>query len=370
MQFLIHFLQSFWQTTGEMAPYLLFGFFATAISGLIVRPDFIERHLGQGSKFSIMKAALIGVPLPLCSCSVIPVAVSLRRYGASRGATIAFLISTPQTGIDSIVVTYSLLGPVFTVLRPLAALISGLAGGYFIDRLTAGQKKPEPALPPENDPECCCGKNGNNGGKTLNRITTALRYGFMILPRDIGNALILGLTISALIGAFLPENFLGNLMGTGLKPMLIMMVVAIPVYVCATASVPVAAALLLNGVTPGAAFVFLMAGPATNAATIAAVWKVLGKKTALLYLLVVAVFTITFGLMIDYLFASAGIPISGGHMGHSGLPPFIKNTSAIILLTLIVFARILPCVSHGCHSRLDSPRRSLRRSLGRESSKM
>ena len=286
MQFLIHFLQSFWQTAGEMAPYLLFGFFATAISVLIVRPDFIERHLGRSRKFSILKAALIGVPPPLCSCSVIPVAVSLRRYGASRGATIAFLISTPQTGVDSIVVTYSLLGPIFTVLRPLAALISGLAGGYLIDRLTAGKNEHEPAPPPENDTQCRCEENGTKGenGKKTNRITTAFRYGFMILPRDIGNALILGLAISALITAFLPENFLGNLMGTGIKPMLIMMLVAIPLYVCASASVPVAAALILKGITPGAAFVFLMAGPPTNAATITAVWKVLGKKTALLYL--------------------------------------------------------------------------------------
>lgn len=321
-----------------MAPYLLFGFFATAISVLIVRPDFIERHLGQNSNFSILKAALIGVPLPLCSCSVIPVAVSLRRYGASRGATIAFLISTPQTGIDSIVVTYSLLGPIFTVLRPLAALISGLAGGYFVDRLTSGQKQTEPAPSPENDPECRCGKNGN---ETLNRITTALRYGFFILPRDIGNAMILGLAISALIGAFLPENFLGNLMGTGLKPMLIMMMVAIPLYVCATASVPVAAALIMNGITPGAAFVFLMAGPATNAATIAAVWKTLGKKTALIYLLVVAVFSIIFGFTIDHLFTAANIiPASNGHPGHSGLSPVIKDVSAIILFGLIGIARL------------------------------
>jgi len=121
MQFLIQFLRSFWQTTGEMAPFLLFGFLATAISVLIVKPDFIERHLGEARKFSSLKAALFGVPLPLCSCSVIPVAVSLRRHGAGRGATISFLISTPQTGIDSILVTWSLLGPVFAIVRPLAA---------------------------------------------------------------------------------------------------------------------------------------------------------------------------------------------------------------------------------------------------------
>lgn len=334
MSFLIQFLQSFWQTAGEMAPFLLFGFLATTISVLIVRPDFIERHLGAAGKFSTLKAALFGVPLPLCSCSVIPVAVSLRRHGASRGATIAFLISTPQTGIDSIFVTYSLLGTIFTVVRPLAAFISGLAGGYLVNRFLpgedAGKDSPSPA-----DEKCpCCAK------KQVNRIMAALRYGFIAMPRDIGNALLVGLMISALISAFLPSNFLSNVMGTGLKPMFIMMIVAVPLYVCASGSVPVAAALMMKGITPGAAFVFLMAGPATNAATIAAVWKVLGKKTALLYLLTVAVFSIIFGLMIDYIFASAGISVSNGHIGHAGLPPLIKNASAIILFCLIVFARL------------------------------
>jgi uncharacterized membrane protein YraQ (UPF0718 family) len=333
-QVFYEFFQSFWQTAGEMAPFLLFGFFATTISVLIVKPDFIERHLGAARKFSILKAALFGVPLPLCSCSVIPVAVSLRRHGAGRGTTIAFLVSTPQTGLDSIFVTYSLLGIIFTIVRPLAAFISGLAGGYLVDRLVAetgtGKNSSSPA-----DEKCpCC------AGEQTGRLMPALRYGFITLPRDIGNALLVGLVVSALISAFLPGDFLGNIMGTGLKPMLIMMMVAVPLYVCASGSVPVAAALMLKGVTPGAAFVFLMAGPATNAATIAAVWKVLGKKTALLYLLTVAVFSIIFGLMIDYLFISAGISVSDGHLGHSGLPPFVKNASAIVLFCLIGFARL------------------------------
>lgn len=337
MQFFSQFLQSFWQTSGEMAPFLLFGFLATAVSVLIFKPDFIERHLGKAGKFSAFKAAVIGVPLPLCSCSVIPVAVSLRRHGASRGATIAFLISTPQTGIDSIFVTYSLLGTIFTVVRPLAAFISGLAGGYLVDRFAPGKDTAEAPSPAEaeNCP-CCAAKPANR----MAAILAALRYGFIAMPRDIGNALLVGLVISALISAFLPANFLSNVMGTGLKPMFIMMMVAIPLYVCASGSVPVAAALMMKGITPGAAFVFLMAGPATNAATIAAVWKVLGKKTAFLYLLTVAVFSIIFGMMIDYFFASAGISASNGHMGHAGFSPFIKNASAIILFGLVGFARL------------------------------
>jgi len=317
-----------------MAPYLLFGFLAAAVSVLFLKPDFIERHMGAAGKFSGFKAALFGVPLPLCSCSVIPVAVSLREHGAGRGATIAFLISTPQTGIDSILVTYSLLGPVFTIMRPLAAFISGLAGGWLVDRFSPG-KEGGADVSHAAARECfCCAE------KPVNRIAAAMRYGFIAMPRNIGNALLTGLIISALISVLLPPNFLGHVMGSGLKPMLIMMVVAIPLYVCAAASVPVAAALILQGVTPGAAFVFLMAGPATNAATIATVWKTLGKKTALLYLLTVAVFSIIFGFAIDGLFAAVNISASSAPMNHAGLPLFVKNLSAVVLFVLIAAARL------------------------------
>ena len=168
---------------------------------------------------------------------------------------------------------------------------------------------------------------------------SGLSYGFLTIPRDVGNALIIGLIISALIGTVLPENYLGNLMGTGIKPMLVMMLVAIPMYVCVTASVPVAAALLMNGITPGAVFVFLITGPATNAASIAAVWKALGKKTALFYLLFVIVFALAFGVTIDYLFSTVELFSSSMHAGHSGLPLWAKNISAVILFCLIAVAR-------------------------------
>lgn len=318
-----------------MAPFLLFGFFATALSVWIVKPDFIERHLGGGN-MSSLKASLLGVPLPLCSCSVIPVASTLYRHGASRGATIAFLISTPQTGIDSFFVTYSLLGPLFAVLRPVAAFISGIAGGVLIDRFTAEKKDAGlPATPPHSNAEKCeCHQNGSG-------FMSALRYGFITLPSDIGNALLMGLIISALISTFFPPNFLGTILGTGLKPMLIMMIVAIPMYVCATASVPVAAAFLLNGVTPGAALVFLMAGPATNAATIATIWKIMGRKTAVIYLLVVAVFSLLFGWALDSLFSAAPLLEDPSHQHHAGLPSFIKDASAVLLFALLFITRII-----------------------------
>lgn len=333
MQILLQFSRSFWQTAGEMAPFLLFGFSFVVILALIVRPDFIERHLGEAGQFSVFKAAVFGVPLPLCSCSVIPVAVSLRQHGASKGATTAFLISTPQTGVDSIFVTYSLLGPVFAVVRPIVAFISGMIGGYLIDLFANGKDEPDGSHA-ENGTCCYCERNSTH------RIADAMRYGFITLPGDIGGALLLGLVISAAISAFLPPNFLGGLIGSGIKPMLMMMILAIPMYVCATASVPVAAALIMQGLTPGAAFVFLMTGPATNAATITAVWKTLGKKAVFLYLLTIAACALLTGWAMDSIFQSAQLFMEHHYHAHTGLPVFVKNSSAILLFLLIGISRL------------------------------
>jgi len=327
------FLHAFWLAAGEMAPYLLFGFAAAAVSGMIFRPDFIERHFGPGRKFSILKAVLLGVPLPLCSCSVLPLAVSLRKNGASRGATAAFLVSTPQTGVDSILVTYGMLGPVFTIMRPLAAVISGLAGGFLINRLDRG---PEAAAAPvAADPAACRCED-----KETSRFADALRYGFVALPRDIGGPLLLGLLVAALIGTVLPDNFLGRHAGAGIAPMLLVMLVAVPMYVCATASVPVAAALLMNGLSPGAAFVFLMAGPATSAASIATVWKSIGPRSAVAYLLTVAVFSLIFGLTMDVFFSTIPGTVSSLHAGHAGLPAAVKNACAAALFLLLAVVRV------------------------------
>ena len=212
----------------------------------------------------VIKASLLGVPLPLCSCGVIPVAASLRRHGASRGATTAFLLSTPQTGVDSIVVTYSLMGGLFALIRPVVAFITGLVGGWLVDAL-AGQDYGNATGVNPSAP--CAGECCALSVRRQNRLVRALHYGFVTLPRDIGKALVVGLIISGVIAAFVPDDFFAGVFGTGLVGMLIMMAVGMPLYVCATGSVPVAAALMMKGVSPGAALVFLMTGPATNAAT-------------------------------------------------------------------------------------------------------
>jgi len=291
----------FWHTLSDMSPYLLFGFLVAGFLTLVVPPAMVERHLGGRGMWPVIKASIFGVPLPLCSCGVIPVAASLRRHGASRGATTAFLISTPETGIDSILVTYSLLGLLFAVFRPVAAFISGIIGGGLVDAFD-----PSAAHERYNGPRCegaCCSVEPHQS-----KVLAALRYGFLTLPGDIGKSLFAGIVVAALIAGIVPDDFLGPYLakGSGLVGMLVMMALGIPMYVCASASVPIAAALILKGVSPGAALVFLMTGPATNAATVATVWKVMGRRTAFIYLMSIAGTALASGFILDYIFRVAG----------------------------------------------------------------
>ncbi|NQT89060.1 SO_0444 family Cu/Zn efflux transporter [bacterium] len=284
-------LEGMWGTLLAMSPYLLFGFLVAGVLSVFVSPSLVERHLGGHGLWPITKASAFGVPLPLCSCGVIPVAASLRRHGASRGATTSFLLSTPQTGADSILVTLSLLGPIYAIFRPLAALVTGIVGGLAVSVLTRNGE--EQGAPPEACTDDCC-----SGDAPANPLLRALNYGFVTLPRDIGKSLLVGLAVAGVIAAAVPSDF-ASTYGTGLTGMLAMMVIGIPLYVCATASVPIAAALMLKGVSPGAALVFLMTGPATNAASIATVWHVMGRRTAIIYLATVVGAAFGFGLLLD-----------------------------------------------------------------------
>ncbi|HBG77413.1 MAG TPA: hypothetical protein DDW84_00995 [Phycisphaerales bacterium] len=317
------FLQSFWSTIEKMSPYLLFGFAVAGILRVLISTAFIQRHLGGKGIWPIIKSSLFGVPLPLCSCGVIPVAMSLRKRGASKGATIAFLLSTPQTGIDSIFVTYSLLGLVFTIFRPVVALITGIIGGVATDMFD----KNAGAFTESIDDEHTAGQKG--------KFSTAVRHGFIVLPRDIGLAMLIGLLAAAFISVVVPNDFFADKIGTGIGAMILMMLIGIPVYVCATASVPIAAAMIAKGLTPGAAFVFLMTGPATNAATFVTIWKILGSRTAIIYILTVAVCALTAGVLLDSMFTGLGRDIQGHYHNMAATP--IEHISAIILLAVLAF---------------------------------
>jgi uncharacterized membrane protein YraQ (UPF0718 family)/copper chaperone CopZ len=315
----------------EMAPYLMIGFIFAGLLHLLFPKKKVRKYMGQNNFRSILNAALLGVPLPLCSCGVIPTGISFYKHGASKASTVSFLISTPQTGVDSIFVTYSLLGLPFAIIRPIVAFVTGLFGGLITKKI---DKSSAEILP----------DNGENGDKRTKgfypKIKEMFRYSFIEFLQDISNWLIIGLLIAALISVFVPDDFFADKMPNNFVGMLLILVIAIPVYICATASVPVAAVLMLKGLSPGAALVLLMAGPATNAATITMIGKVLGKKSLIGYLGAIITGALLSGLFIDYFLPPEWFRVSEhfGHMSHNHemLPMWLKTGSAILLTTLII----------------------------------
>lgn len=315
-----------WDVTGRMAPYLLFGFLVAGLLSVWISPAWIERHLGGRGPRGVLLAALFGVPLPLCSCGVIPVAASLRRHGAGRGATAAFLLSTPQTGVDSLLVTWGMLGPVIAIFRPVAAFVSGTLCGLWVDRVCAGQ--PEPVFPAAGAESCA------SGGSARSWPVRLLRHGFVVLPGDVYREVLIGLLVAGLLGALVPPSILGETAGSGWGAMLGMMALGIPLYVCSTASVPIALALIHAGISPGAALVFLITGPATNAATLAALVRLLGLRAAGVYLASLAVTALGAGFFLDGLLDHTGLR-AVCDLDAGGLTPG-HHLAAVALLAVLI----------------------------------
>ena len=325
----------------EMAPYLMLGFFFAGLLHLLFPKKRVRKYMGQNNFRSIFNAAMLGVPLPLCSCGVIPTGISFYKHGASKASTVSFLISTPQTGVDSIFVTYSMLGLPFAVIRPIVAFVTGLFGGMVTRKVD----------PETNDKNL---QNNENGDELpegfLPRIKEMFRYSFIEFLQDISNWLIIGLLIAAIISVFVPNDFFADRIPNDFIGMLVILIISIPVYICATASVPVAAVLMLKGLSPGAALVLLMAGPATNAATITMIGKVLGKKSLIGYLGAIITGALLSGLFIDYFLPQEWFRVSEhfNHMGHahSGmLPAWLKISSAVTLTFLIINGYIQKFIS-------------------------
>ncbi|HDP35226.1 MAG TPA: permease [Candidatus Hydrogenedentes bacterium] len=283
---------------GQMSPYLLFGFLAAGTLHVFVSPAWMRRHLGGRGMLPVVKSVLMGVPLPLCSCGVIAVTASMRKQGAGRGAATGFLLATPQTGVDSIAATWGMMGPALGVFRPVMALITGMVGGG----LAALFDREDDAPATGNS----CGDGCEDEERPERSVREVLRYGLVTLPRDIAKPLIVGVIIAGAIAALAPRDMLAPYIGGGVFAMMGMTVVGIPLYVCATASIPVALSFMHLGASPGAALAFLIAGPATNAATIATVWKVMGKTTAAIYLGTVFVGAVASGLLFDGISGSFG----------------------------------------------------------------
>jgi hypothetical protein len=288
-----HILNALLSMLGEMAPYILLGFLFAGILHAFVSPQLMIRHLSGSGFKEALKAALLGVPLPLCSCGVLPTAISLRRSGASTAATTSFLIATPQTGVDSIAATYSLLGLGFALLRPLAALLSAIPGGTLMGKLAHDMHLPE-----QEKGEMTVGELPPT---LTGKVREALRYGFIDMVASVGKWLVIGLLVAALITVLVPDDFFVRFAPYPFLAMLAVVVIAVPMYVCATGSIPIALSLMMKGLTPGVAFVFLMAGPAVNFASYTLLSRALGRRNTLIYIAIIAASAIGIGLVVDYL---------------------------------------------------------------------
>jgi len=384
-----HFLEALWQLSIAMAPYILFGLVFAGILHEIVPDSIVTKHLGSDNVSSVVKSTLFGIPLPVCSCGVIPLATSIKKSGASKGATLSFLISTPITGVDSILATYGIFGWIFTLYRIVTSMIIATAAGILtnifdkkcetedntVDRdiLTpttpvkttfggaVGAQHPTPAttftsggtgqspsfsalstqrstLSSETKASECCSSTSCCDSETKKGFSfiAAMKYAFITLLGDIAKPLFWGLLLGALITVAIPDNLSELLKAYNWLSYLIVIAIAVPMYVCATASLPIAAGLMLSGVSAGAAFVFLSAGPATNTVTIGVVKKMLGSRSLTIYLGTIIIGSMIFGLGLDFVFDASNIdPASLVHMEeHGGI---IATVSALLLWGLVLY---------------------------------
>ena len=338
METVVNILVESWNVMAVMAPYLLLGFLAAGILGAFIPVSIIETHLGKRGLRQVVKASLLGVPIPLCSCSVIPVAASLRKHGATRGATVSFLTSTPQTGVDSIAATWGLLGPLFALFRTLIAFITGCICGISVETFSATTDEMENNCADEQCPSC-------HPALKASRWKQVFSYGFGVLPRDIGRALLVGIVISGLLGALVPNDFFTHWLSSEWFSMLAVMFLGIPLYVCSTGSIPIALAMIGAGLSPGAALVFLVTGPATNAATIATVFQTMGRKAVVIYLATLAGCSLAAGWLLNRILSSEMIV---EHVEHHAAGAGWFEEACALILTGILISAILPRKNESC----------------------
>ena len=383
------FFQELWMILVESSIWLILGFAIAGAIHAIVPREWMLKHLSGRGFWPIAKASMLGIPLPLCSCSVIPVAAGLRKEGASKGASAAFAISTPQTGEESIPITWALFGPVYAFTRPVVAVITGLIAGLLID-LTDRRKDtnsvPEPELQSDPGSISLSVTNANDAGKAVesveSRATTSgsccsstapqtvtsccsgnapepagsccatapsqstlaqkfksgLTHGFKTMPIDLAIWLSVGLLLAAAIGAFVPESFFTEYAGDGIGAKFVMLLVGIPLYICATSSTPLAWSLVAAGLSPGAALVMLLSGPATNVATMSWIIKDLGMKALMIYLGVIATVALGAGILFDAML-SRFVQIASAADLHDHASGFgIMGIFAILFIILMAWA--------------------------------
>jgi len=340
-------LMNIWAVYLDTAFWLLLGLLAAGLVKTYIPEDMMTRWLGGHGISAVGRAALFGAPLPLCSCGVLPAAMGLHRSGASKEATVSFLISTPETSIDSVAVTYALMGPVMAIYRPIAALMSAIVTGVMVAFVgePAGEKQTnnmqndvsdcgsnETSCCSKVEPTCC----GSEQAVQVNRLLQVMRYAGAELLDDISKWLFIGIVVAGVMMTVIPPGWLSQ-WGSGLPAMLVMLAIGVPMYICAVASTPIAAGLILAGISPGTVLVFLLVGPATNIAGIILVRKELGTKVTAIYLLGLSVVSVSMGLLLDWLLVGNGFQVNVDvSAADYMLPEIIRWISALLLLLLAI----------------------------------
>ncbi len=362
MEYLTAFGIALYDLSNAMAPYILFGLLFAGILHELVPDTIVKNHLGHDSIGSVIKATLFGIPLPVCSCGVIPLATSIKKSGASNGSTLSFLISTPITGVDSILATYGMFGWAFTLYRVVSSLVISIIAGILANIFP--EKKEEtvvvkptfsmqaPAQKPssmnftavqtpqvEEVSSCCSSGSCSSEAKKHFSLMAAIKYAFGTLLGDIASPLLVGLLLGALITVAIPQNLSEILIKYSWLSYIIVIAIAVPMYVCATASLPIAAGLMLAGVSPGAAFVFLSAGPATNTVTIGVVKKMLGTRTLYIYLGTIVFGSVLFGFGLDYILRDVDVKELVHMDEHASI---LAVSSSIVLWLLVLYYTIKP----------------------------
>lgn len=338
-------IENFIELFMESAPWLMLGLFIAGMMRAFLPSNLLAKHLGKPGFASVIKAALIGAPLPLCSCGVIPAAVGLRRAGASKAATTSFLISTPETGVDSISVSYAMLGPFMAIVRPIAAIVSAVTAGLLVGRDEEPKSTPKKACccskkkeVVEEEVSCCSKENTPKGESVISKLKSGLKFTCVDLVKDITLWLMVGLIFAALVKTYVPDEFLAQ-WGDGFLAFVVMALIGVPMYICATASTPIAAGLLFSGVSPGAVLVFMLVGPATNLATMGLVKVELGTRALVAYLTGVIGVGFAFGYLTNYVAKLGHIDVATQveHVHAMGMTP-LHYTLSIVLAGLMLLS--------------------------------
>ena len=346
MEIIKEFITNFFVLANAMSLYILVGLLIAGVLKEFLPSDFVSKHLGKSSFGSVIKATILGIPMPVCSCSVVPLAKGLQKEGASKGAVSSFLISTPITGVDSMLATYGFFGMFFTIYRVLTsivmAIVTGVLQNIFDKKIEVVKPKfvkptnfsiAKPMVNKESE-SCCSSGSCCDSKVEKSHIKNIFNYAFNTLFKDIVKSLFIGLVIGALFTTFLPKELLSSLGENHLLTYILVLVIAMPLYVCATSSLPIGASLLMSGLSSGAVFVFLSAGPATNSVTMKVVYDMFGRVGFGIYMISIALFSIAFGFLFDSVFKDIDVLSVVNHDEESG---YLTIAATILMLALMVY---------------------------------